>query len=124
MEQLCWKCRKSTNSNLCPWVKYFAYPKGIELDCENNIVGCPLFEADTRREVRRVGTISRLFGISERTYYNYKYTYDLLYEKYKHCVSVPKVSTLCEYFNVDKSKVIQNYENFLKKYLTNQKMSV
>lgn len=118
MEQLCWKCCKATNSKLCPWVCDFEYPKGTKLDGENNIVFCPLFQPDERRKVRRQVKISRLFGISQRTYYRYKSQYNALYEKYKFVINLPKVDDLCEFFDENKHEIIENYELFLKKYLT------
>lgn len=118
MEQLCWKCSKATNGNLCPWVKCFMYPDGVKLDGENNIVYCPLFKADERRKIRRQTIISNRFGISERTYYRHKIEYDALYDKYKYYKYLPKITDLCEIFHESKQKIIKNYEFYLKKYLT------
>lgn len=60
--QLCWKCKKACNRELCEWVKFCSIntcrkelsreellnnlPKGTELDKNNYIISCPNFERD------------------------------------------------------------------------------
>ena len=124
MEQLCWKCCKATNGKLCPWIDCFIYPKGTKLDGNNNIVYCPLFKPDERRDVRRRTKISNMFGISERTYYRHKIYYDSLYEKYKFIKNLPKINQLSVFFDENKQEIIKNYDFYLKKYLTALEISV
>ena len=118
MEQLCWKCCKATNGNLCPWVRCFVYPDGVKLDGDNNIVFCPLFQPDQRRKTRRQNLISDMFGISERTYYRHKIEYDRLYDKYRFAKNLPKINDFCDIFHKNKQEIIKNYEFYLKEYIS------
>ena len=122
MDQLCWNCSKATNENLCPWVREFIYPEGVELDSENYIVSCPLFHPDKYRTIRRKDRIiSKRFGISERTYFRHKEQYNELYERYEHYINIPKVDKLCEFFGENKQKIMKNYEFYLKKFISEHK---
>lgn len=118
MEQLCWKCRKATNGNLCPWVREFIYPDGVKLDRHNRINYCPIFESDIISTFNEKNELIKRLGISERSYYRYKYRWIIIYNKYKHYENLPTMNDLCTHFNTNRQKIRENYEEFLEKYLT------
>ena len=46
-KQLCWRCSKACNANMCPWVLTLKHtPNGCVIDKDGYIISCPLFKQE------------------------------------------------------------------------------